>query len=656
MSFKNKNYILMDQKVHYKMHKSKKQWLVIGISTFGLCLGVGIPTNLVKAESQTLKSPITTKDHKQKDIAISDLVSDNDAESPFTGISENYSTEEPFSQQFDNQQLSTVPVKTGYINAGTDQTGNLQLQYFNGISNGTDLKGQQSRGRSWGEVASINDDSQPLFFTPNFSIKMGNGNVWSWVFKEGSLSTSAPFFAGINNDWKTADHGKNWKFWEISQSSDPLNSIITLKFTGDFEFGTDKTYTLDFTITLKPNGNMVDYNLAIRNVTALVNPSISAEEAKLPNFWFGSEYDTMLGDNDAVPMYYSGNNQGLYLEHGGYRLLFNYTSKNAPTGWGAGRWKYKDFASVGINSPQDAGQKSSPEAAVAGKVAYSGDDSALYMVWKGQDLANGDSREGNYQASISSSTAILPIITISNPSPDNYIGKDYTVNGTVTYPVNNNGALPLKYYYIVDNQDPVEFNGPEINGTSPQDYSFTIPKEKMEPGDEHSISVYAVDAYGTSSNTKFLKLTANAELNTVDKTYYSGDQFMPFANFTGGVSVTGEALNSSDITKTEIKDASGQVIPEINWDTITRTPGTYTITYTYKYGSGREGTIGGEVSKSAAIKVIDRKYINLNYVDQNGNPIDSQLLTQLPAGMSSGQHGGAYGSQFTLNPSKTLTL
>ncbi|MGL5884663.1 MAG: hypothetical protein ACRCY2_01325, partial [Bombilactobacillus sp.] len=559
-------------------------------------------------------------------------------------------TEESFSQKFNNQQISTVPVKTGYINAGTDQTGKLQLMYFNGISNGTDLK-KQIGGRTWGEIkSSIN---KPLFFAPNFSIKMGNGTVWSWVYSGGDLTTSAPFFAGINNDWNTADPGKNWKFWEISQSSDPLNSIITLKFTGDFTFQTSKTYTLDFTITLKPNGNMVDYNLAIRNVTALVNPSISAEDAKLPNFWFGSQYDTMLGDNDRVPMYYSGNNQGLYLENGGYKLLFNYTSKNAPTGWGAGRWN-STYKSVGINSPQDAGQKSSN--APAGQVAYSGGDSGLYMVWKGQDLANGDSREGNYQASISSSTAILPKLTINNQNPDNYIGKDYTVNGTVTYPVNDNNALPLKYYYIVDSQDPVEFNGPNINGTSPQNYSFTIPKEKMAPGDEHSISVYAVDAYGSVSNTQFLKLTANAELNTIDKTYYTGDQFMPFANFAGGVSVTGEALNSSDITQTEIKDATGQVIPQINWDSITTSPGTYTITYTYKYGSGKEGTKGGEVSQSATIKVIDRKYVNLNYVDQNGNPIDNQLLTQLPAGMSPGQHRGAHGTNFALTKTDELKL
>lgn len=41
----------MDEKVHYKMYKSGKKWVVAGITTFGLVLGIGTAASSVKADA-----------------------------------------------------------------------------------------------------------------------------------------------------------------------------------------------------------------------------------------------------------------------------------------------------------------------------------------------------------------------------------------------------------------------------------------------------------------------------------------------------------------------------------------------------------------------------------------------------------------------------
>ncbi|MCO6530105.1 KxYKxGKxW signal peptide domain-containing protein, partial [Lactobacillus sp.] len=600
MKFNKDKCLGMDKKVHYKMYKAGKMWLVAGIATFGFGLSMSVGAADVKAVS---KSDISLVQGNKglNDIDLSQGLLKNVNKKTLSDSIENYSQEPSFSQQFSDQKLSEAPVKTGAIKAGKDRTGNLQLTYFNGRSGANDLVSQVGSSRGWGEVHPRGQN--PFFMAPNFSIRKGDGSIWSWVYRDGSLDTSTPFFAGINNDWKTADHGSNWRIWSIEQGPTPgmivdpndskINSQITVKFTGDFKFNTENTYTLDFTMTLKPNGSNVDYGLSVRNVTSIVNPGISGADATLPGFWFGSQYDTMMG-SDSVPLFFTGSNQGLYLKYGGYKLKFNYTSKDAPTGWGAGRYA-QTFASVGINSPSDAGQKGLN--AAKDTVAFDGGDSGLYMVWKPQDLTNGDSRNASYQASISSETAVLPVVKLDKPE-DNYTGGPYTVSGKASYQDTDISSRPLKYYYIVDDSAPVEFEGPQDQDTAEHPFSFTIPAGKMEIGNEHQISVYAVDNYGVSGETQFMKLTAHAEIKTKESSYFVGDKFDKFSSFDGGEKVDGTAIARDDITDVQVKDASGRVVNDL--DHITDAPGTYTVIYTYRYGSGEKG---GSVSATGTINV-----------------------------------------------------
>ncbi|MCO6530305.1 KxYKxGKxW signal peptide domain-containing protein, partial [Lactobacillus sp.] len=601
MKFYKNKCLKMNEKVHYKMYKSGKLWLIAGITTFGL----GVGGTLVKADSKAGKIQIQKKLSTSDNIRDKELLNDNVNMRTLSDSVQNYSQEQSFSQQFNNGKLSSVPVKTGAIKAGTDHTGALQLTYFNGRTGESNLVNQYggTRGRStWGEVSNARG-SEPIFMAPNFSIKKGNGEVWSWVFHEGDLSTSSPFIAGINNDWKTADKGTNWRIWSIEQGpttgmvADPqnpaINTTINMKFSGDFTFGTDKTYTLDFNLVLKPNGSTVDYGFTVRNVTALVNPGVSANDATLPGFWFGSQYDTMLGNNDYVPLYYTGANQGVYLKHGGYKLKFNFTSKDAPTGWGAGRWR-REYSSVGIDNPSAAGQRGLN--APKDSVAYSGGDSALYMVWKAQDFADGDSRSANYQASISSETAVLPEIKLDKDQ-DNYTGGPYRISGKVTYKNPQDSGRPLKYFYQIDREAPVEFQGPQHQDENEHPFEFTIPAGQMEIGNEHSVSVYAVDSFGSSSETKFIKLTAHAELKTKSSEYFVGDKFDKFSCFDGGERVDGTPITSTDISDVKVKNAAGQ---EVNLNDVTNVAGKYSVTYTYSYGSGDKG---GSISATGEVNV-----------------------------------------------------
>ncbi|BDR59705.1 KxYKxGKxW signal peptide domain-containing protein [Xylocopilactobacillus apicola] len=50
MRFKNQKNRLMDEKVHYKMYKAGKHWLVAGITTFGFFVSIGLGSTLTKAD------------------------------------------------------------------------------------------------------------------------------------------------------------------------------------------------------------------------------------------------------------------------------------------------------------------------------------------------------------------------------------------------------------------------------------------------------------------------------------------------------------------------------------------------------------------------------------------------------------------------------
>ena len=123
---------------------------------------------------------------------------------------------------------------------------------------------------------------------------------------------------------------------------------------------------------------------------------------------------------------------------------------------------------------------------------------------------------------------------------------------------------------------------------------------------------------------------------------YAGDDFNSEVGFESAKDKDGSSLPFNKITV----DSS-----DLNKDA----PGEYFVKYSYTpkgYGNVDLKT----VSTKAKVKVIDRKYVKLKYVDQSGNVIDPKYLAGIPAAMSSGQHSGAYGSQFTLNPSEELTL
>ena len=140
---------------------------------------------------------------------------------------------------------------------------------------------------------------------------------------------------------------------------------------------------------------------------------------------------------------------------------------------------------------------------------------------------------------------------------------------------------------------------------------------------------------------KFAPVKTALETKADSVVIYAGDDFNPEVGFESAKDKDGSSLPFNKIT----------VDNKVNKDT----PGQYFVNYSYT-PKGYKDIDLKKVSKDVKVNVIDRKYVNLKYVDQNGNVIDPKYLADVSEAMSSGQHRGAYGSQFTLNPSKTLTL
>ncbi|MDF7639201.1 Rib/alpha-like domain-containing protein [Lactobacillus sp. ESL0791] len=595
-----------------------------------------------------------------------------------------------FSKLYNNKVLTNAGAKAGSINAGRDSSGQVKLAYFNGLNgpNNVPMTNFGDITSSGGNTTDVGhapwgmsvENRVPIYLVPGINIVKGDGERLGWLWQDKSDGNDYPFIAGINNkfDGATTDTGSNWRLWSVTQTpttgltNDPSNpdrnATITLKTSGDFKFGTQNTYTLDITMTLKPIGNIVDYSLNVRNVTAIDHPENPNPD--LPGLWVGSMYDTDLGDGyngpasgtpgtattpaDKVPFFYTGANQGLYLKHDGYKLKLDYTGKYAPTGWAAGDCNL-GFSNVNITSPSSLGQKTATlaTAAAADTAAFDKDsDSAVLMIWNGQDLPNNGSRNLGFQITIDSESAVVPSVT-TDKKGDNYTGHDYTVTGKVTSFDTAPEAYPLRYFYEIDGDSntTTEFTGPSVTTAGTYNYSVTIPSNKLTVGDTHQVSIFVEDQYGNYSVPASINLTANAEVKTKDKIYYVGDDFNKYDGFAGGMKVDTSDMTSGDISSVVIQNSSGQTISENNYASITSNPDKYTVTYTYKYGNGSKG---GSTSATANITVIPRKYITINYIDQKGNAILANNLTGLSGNLTSGKHQNSYGSDFAISPNEIL--
>ncbi|MCO6530254.1 MucBP domain-containing protein [Lactobacillus sp.] len=598
MKNKIKKYLLMDKKVHYKMYKSGKHWLVAGIATMGFGLTLGLTHTTVSAAEGNKSAVNLSKDnHFLKDYNGNSLLSVR-------------SQGQSFKQQY-GAPLTTansVPV-FGQIKTGEGSI----LKYFYGDGTSrplatlheSDSTGQISGGANVSLLGAL----------PNFNVLKNGKHISNALFDSGRRRGRIKI--GINNDMNTlaGPVEGSQRLWSIEKVPTPgmptdpnnpeLNQTLIVKYSSDYLIN-GKTYTIDYTQTFKPMGSYVDYHISARNVTGLDSNNPSDPSNDMKGVFFESDFDTYFEDEDVsnpddAPMYYLGNNAGLYHKGHGYKLKYYFTASTAPTGWISPYDAYTDAKALFNNDPNSLGSKvpegeahhQEGEKATTTNPRPGRSDPGLFMIWKSQDLAQGATREMSYQTGLTDGDYKGAQLKLDKEA-DDFKGGAYKVTGKVSD--ENTNALPLKYYYVVDGGEVTEFQGPTLTDSSEQPFEFTVPSGKMKVGGTHQISVYTVDKFGVISPTQFLTLTTPAGLNAEDKVYFVGDKFTKYDSIANSVDEKGNPYGDSTNGLTiEIKDENGNILSDTDVAQITSQPGKYKISYTYKYILGKvEKTVNAE--------------------------------------------------------------
>ncbi|BDR59704.1 KxYKxGKxW signal peptide domain-containing protein [Xylocopilactobacillus apicola] len=582
MKLNRRKYMLMDEKVHYKMYKSGKSWVVAGITAFGLCLAVGLPTASVNAATKASEVKLTAKSNANQNAELMRQFSGNPLLKD-SGLT--------LAQQYTQLTTANSAPVFGKIITGKD----TYLRYFYGDGTtaplasiyASDATGQITGGGSVSLYGAL----------PNFNvINKTTGQVLSNALYD-SGRRRGRIKIGINNDMQTLAgpiQGSQRLYYigtEPSKNNDPsdpeLNQNLIVKYSSDYLIK-GKTYTMDYTQTFKPNGSYVNYTISARNVTGLASGNQNDPANDLPGLFFESDFDTYFMDQgDSAPMYYIANNAGLFSRGKGpdgntYRLNYYFNTPTSPTGWVSPGNAYDDAKrlfptpdSLGSKVPKGQAPHKDGEYATTTPVS----DPGLFMVWKGQDLKVGESRELSYQTGMINENAETAVIKLDKES-ERYTGKnDYTVTGKVSD--KDTTALPLKYYYSIDGGTEIEFTGPVLTDNTEKPFSFVIPKDKLTVGDTHQIAVFTVDQYGQTSPNQYMQLTAEANLDVKDVNHFVGDTFDKYEGLIGGEEVNGDPIKNTSVDVT-ITGPDGKVVDAAD---VTKNPGKYTITYSYTYGN-----------------------------------------------------------------------
>ncbi|BDR59700.1 KxYKxGKxW signal peptide domain-containing protein [Xylocopilactobacillus apicola] len=597
MKLNRNNHFKMDAKVHYKMYKSGKSWVIAGITSFGLLLALGSPASSVKADTKASLAPMVSNIGTAKNSEITRNFSGNpllrDSSKTFAeqyGTPLNSTNSAPIYGEVKTGKTSTLR----YFYGDGQQSHPLSTLYY------SDPTGQMSGGRNvslYGALANFNvvDNGQVI-----------SNALYNYGSQRGRIKI------GINNNIQTlaAPIEGGQKLWYVGSEngglpSDPLNprlnKTLIAKYSSDYLIN-GKTYTIDYTQTFKPMGSYVNYTISARNVTGLNSSNPNDPSNDIKGLFFESDFDTLfMHEDDSAPMYYIADNAGLYSrghDKNGtyYRLNYYFTAPTAPTGWKSPNNAYSDAKNVFDQTPDSLGSKvpqgktphKEGDLATTATGSDNGYDPGLFMIWKGQDLKAGESRELSYQTGLDKEGEKFdtPKVTLDKSS-DDYAGEDYEVTGKVSD--SDTSALPLKYYYILDGANPVEFTGPTLTDSSEKSFKFTIKKSEFTTvSATHQVTVYAVDKNNVTSPTVFLKLNSLAHVDTKPIDLVIDEKFDKFAGFNGGTKNDGTILAPNDVSHvdaTVVDIKTNQTVKENDYAKITASANKdqYEVQYVYTY-------------------------------------------------------------------------
>nr|SFZ88230.1 Putative uncharacterized protein [Loigolactobacillus rennini] len=254
------------------------------------------------------------------------------------------------------------------------------------------------------------------------------------------------------------------------------------------------------------------------------------------NVFFMKMLDTALntgGDydyEDNVPIYYLGDNQGLYIKNGDstdpYRFEVFTNVANGPDGLRAS--SRQDSNGGGLRYPliqsqipadtnqtlfktfNDPGQivdNGAADTEAQGAPESANPDTTLNLLWFPREMADGDTADLEYNVHASPETAKPTLKVEQSPQVYYKADTDQKLNGTLT-DADNQGKAEKIYYRVNTGSSVGEWKlGKSLTNTTQgkaNDFNFTVPKDEIKAG--NTIEVQAVDIDGGLSGVESVKL------------------------------------------------------------------------------------------------------------------------------------------------------
>ncbi|BDR57531.1 lectin-like domain-containing protein [Xylocopilactobacillus apis] len=547
MKFRNKKYILMDEKVHYKMYKSGKKWVVAGITTFGLVLGIGTAASSVKADAV----PQWPSAYSNNKSLADNLITSNPSVSA-----------QDISSQAEFGSINVTP-------------SNFQ-NYFN--MNG-DAK--------WDAVNGI------LTLTPDLAAKTGNATLKTKI----SVNDNFSLKGQVNLGNKSAGQGG-------------ADGIGIAFHTG--------------------SNDLIGAAGGCLGIAGLPD----GFGFKLDTYWDpAGAYGTSSYDQDPVRFHTASNQSfGSFAYDkiiSGRSTVYTYDGSDAPA--------------TKITEPIN-------NQFLPFEANYTGSDHVLTVTYDGKTWKK--SLDAWIPQGTTSLSFAIAGVTGGNRNLQQFKLESFAYTGY--------GVANTKFV----GPDGKDITTPtaQANAKVGDQISLTDAIDKIksvEKGGEYYLASASISTGATTADTSFdattASITATEQPQTItykfeknksslkgkDITIYEGQTLDPKDGFDSGTAKDGSALSYGQIQHSGTVD--------------TNTPGSYDISYTYA-PNGFQNTPLPTVTAKSTVKVVARKHITLNYVDQKGNPIDSSLLTGLADDIKNGEHSGDYGTSIVVDPIRSLTL
>ncbi|WP_099222801.1 MucBP domain-containing protein [Listeria costaricensis] len=407
-------------------------------------------------------------------------------------------------QNSDDQSVNNVKTEGwteqttfGYSSIPLNDSTSLRFQF-----GGSELMGENVSKSTTNDMLAVN-------YIPNVYFIDNGKEINSLYEMSGELLSSRIAFSNGKNDshelFSLALRAKNPHYYTKEQA----NGIQAEKLTVDITL-----YQHSATFSMEMYGRS--------DGTVLVTESLTNNDTSaIADFSMLNIDDTKLNGDDDVTIHYMGDDQGLYIESGKYRLNYYFNQQYCFPNWvGSNFDMYSsnpfEKAFPAGNHYDEPGQEINH--GEAGANAFTASDSAIYFKSQPQTLNPGETMTYDYVVSIEDN--FVPKVSLDQNTGETipYYGDDFKISGTWR----DTDSSTMDLYYKVDGGTPVLFSNDAPKNTTETAFTYEIPSSQIisgepEIGKEHTIEVYAIDPDGNQSN---LATAVLKEANSTVKARY----------------------------------------------------------------------------------------------------------------------------------------